>query len=323
MTLILKTAPTVEPLSLAEVKLHLRLDSGSLADNLTSAQSIAPGSHAIAAAYSLLGSSVDVLGKTALVYLGAGTNGSGGTVDVKLQDSDDDVTFTDVVSGAFTQVTEANDNATQEKAYTGVKRYLRVVATVAVAACEFGVSILTDTGPTEEDSLLNNLITVARQTVEDRTGRSLCTQTWQLRLDDWPSGDRIILPRPPLQSVTSVTYVEDDGTSSTFASASYDVLYSGSVPIVTPCVPSGELVLASGYSWPSTALRTAAPITVEYVAGYGVASAVPLPIKQALLLLVGHWFENREATAETRFAGGLSEPPFAVAALLTPYRVWR
>jgi len=106
-------------------------------------QSIADESHNIAAAYSLEGSSLFVNSKAARVQVESGTNGSGGTVDIKIQECDDNATWVDWATGGFTQITEANDNTVYAKQYTGGLDYVRVVATVGTAACTFGVTIAT------------------------------------------------------------------------------------------------------------------------------------------------------------------------------------
>jgi uncharacterized phiE125 gp8 family phage protein len=309
MALKIKTAPTVEPLTLAQVKLHLRLDSGSLGDNLTTVQSIVPGDHVIAASYSLVGTGVDVLGYRAIVNLNSGTNGAGGTVDAKIQESDDDATYADWTGGAFTQVTTANDNAVQEKEYTGTKQYIRVVATVAVATCDFGVDIIREQPYSAEDTLLTALITAAREYCEAYQNRALLTQTWYLWLDAWPSEDFISLPLPPLASVTSVTYYDTDDTAATLSTADY---------FVDAISEPGRVVLNYSESWPSTTLRPANSVCVEFVCGYGAAaSSVPAKVKQACLLLVGHLYENREAGIDK----ALQEIPFGVKALLSLDRV--
>jgi uncharacterized phiE125 gp8 family phage protein len=309
MALKLSVPPTVEPVTLAEVKAHLRIDSVSLAEDISSSQTIAPGSHVIAAAYSLEGASIEVLGYSVLVELEAGTNGGGGTVDVKLQDSDNGTTWTDVASSAFTQVTETNDNATYEKTYTGTRRYLRAVATVAGAACEFGVSIIKESSASTEDDLLNSLITAARQYVESFQNRALCTQTWELWLDAFPSKGYLQIPLPPLQSAT-IKYYDVDSVEATFGAGSYFVDIKNE---------PGWVVLQYGETWPSTTLRTANGVCITFVAGYGAAADVPKKVKQAMLLLIGHLYENREAVATS---GAIpKEVPLAVDALLWQDRV--
>lgn len=68
--------------------------------------------------------------------------------------------------------------------------------------------------------------------------------------------------------------------------------------------------------WPGSYHREDA-VSVTYVAGYGNADAVPAPIKAAILLIVGHLYENREASTVGVSAELL---PMAVDALLAPYR---
>lgn len=301
MTTTLVTAPSTEPVTLDEVKAHIRVDSSTFSGSTASTQSIFPGSHATAASYTLLGTSVDVLGKRAIVYLVSGTNGTSGTVDVKIQESDDNSVWTDVTSGAFTQVTTANDNATYEKEYTGSKQYIRVVSTVAVAACEFGVDIVTDAGATTEDDLLNALIKTVRKYAEEITGRAFITQTWDYYMDTFTS-NQFDLPKPKLSSITSIVYTDKDDTATTLSSANYYV--------DTDALP-GRVVLKNGQSWPTFQARPYNPIKTRFVCGYGTASDVPEPIKQWILMAVGWLYENREK--------GLSQYPVD---LLMPYRVW-
>jgi|GEM_PF-317020 len=88
MNVVLQTAPVLEPITLAELKLHLRLDSGSFADNIDETQSLISDEYATTTAYDHLGTGVDVLGYTALVTLAAGMNAAGATLDVKIQEAD-------------------------------------------------------------------------------------------------------------------------------------------------------------------------------------------------------------------------------------------
>lgn len=290
---------------MAQAKAHLRLGSVDFSDDLSASQTIVPGAHVIAAAYSLVGSAVDVLGYQAIVYLDSGTNGANGTVDVKLQHSHDNVTWVDVTSGAFTQVTTANDNAIQELEYTGGRRYVRAVATVAGATCDFGVSVVKNIATTQEDDFVTTLITVARSHTENYLRRSLITQTWYCWLDDWPA-DPFMLSLGPIQSVTAITYYDTDDTVATFDSGYYFV-----------DTANGRVGLNYGESWPTTTLRPINGVCIEFVAGYGVASAVPAPIYQAMLLLIGHLYENRELIVTGTIMGKI---PFAYTALLYPFR---
>jgi len=274
MQLTCVTPPTIEPITLAELKIHLRLDSQTVAGDWESTQSIAPGSHAIAAAYSLVGTGVDVAGKQAVVYFESGTNGATGTVDVKIQEYNGS-TWADWTGGAFTQVTTANDNATYEKAYTGTASQIRVVATVALAACEFGVSVVTNSAVTTEDDDLTDLITDAREFVEKETCRRLLTQVWDYSIDNFPHEYFIKLPFGNLQTVTSLTYKDSDGTSATLTQATdYYVETNGD--------QHGRVVLPYGDTWPSDILYSSNPITIRFTCGWTTAALVPKAIKRAV-----------------------------------------
>lgn len=137
---------------------------------------------------------------------------------------------------------------------------------------------------TDEDSLINGLIIAARELVEQDTSRALIHQTWELELDDWWS-DALELPRPPLSSVTSVKYYDANDVLQTLPITSYAV--------DTRREP-GLIWWDEDYTQ-ATLSDEANPVLVTYVAGYGAtAGSVPQRAKQAILLLVGHWYRNRE-----------------------------
>ena len=147
-------------------------------------------------------------------------------------------------------------------------------------------------------------------------GRALITQTWELRLCDFPRcpdpihGDyRIIIPLPPLQSISSIAYVDPDGATQTLVSSKYTTVAGGS--------QKAAVVPAYGESWPSTRDVPDA-VTVTFVAGYGgTESDVPASIKSAILLMVGDLYDHREAQS----VGYEIHRNPAVEALLAPYEV--
>lgn len=170
----------------------------------------------------------------------------------------------------------------------------------------------------DEDLLIESLGIAARQHCEMFTRRQFCTATWQLTLDGFPNvfrekgapyvwegrhGKEIWLPSPPLQSVSSITYVDTAGDTQTWAASNYDV--------DTDSEP-GRVTLAFGKSWP-TAQAQPESVTITYVAGYGAASDVPSNIKAAIKLWVGNLFENREPVLTGSIAASL---PMSVESLL-------
>lgn len=112
-------------------------------------------------------------------------------------------------------------------------------------------------------------------------GRCLVTQTWDYALECFP--DEIVVPLPTLASVTSVKYYDVDGVEQTISSSNYIVSGQRIVPV-------------EDYDWPDVQAERPNPITVRFVAGYGLAVAVPAAIKAAILLLVGDMYAYREST---------------------------
>jgi uncharacterized phiE125 gp8 family phage protein len=153
----------------------------------------------------------------------------------------------------------------------------------------------------DSDQLLVALIAAAVQHIDGPTGtlgRAITPQTWDLRLGWFPA--EITLPLPPLRSVDQITYVDSDGATQTLSSSVYKVVGLGDEG------RRAAIVEAHDQTWPTTRAVPEA-VTVRFTAGY---TTVPEPIKQAMKLMVGHWFDNPGAPA-----------PEAVAALLAPWRV--
>lgn len=164
----------------------------------------------------------------------------------------------------------------------------------------------------DDDTLIGNLIKAARLYVESvcRPRRALISQSWKLFLDAWPAGDMLELAVAPLVSVTSLIYTDQNGVATTWSATNYQV---------DALSEPGRLRLKSGESWPSVTLRELNGLEITFAAGYGAAStAVPEGFRQAILLLVGNWYENRETQV---MAGVPKSLAFAVDALLAPWRM--
>lgn len=158
-----------------------------------------------------------------------------------------------------------------------------------------------------EDAIFTALITAARQACENEIQRALLPQTWQKSLDEFP--DQIELPYPPVVSVTSVKFLDVDGNLQTLSPPSYELDTANEPAWLLP---------AYGLTWPATR-ATINAVTVEYVAGYANAAAVPEAIKTWIKLMVNHYFENREAS----IPGVTLQPIPFLGGLLDPYRVLR
>ena len=161
-----------------------------------------------------------------------------------------------------------------------------------------------------EDTLLLSFIEVARGYCEKYQGRAYLDQTWDLVFDDWPNGNIIDIPLPPLQTVSYVYYYGTGGTANTMTASTY-IVDSNSEP--------GRVSLGYGEVWPSETLRPINGVKVRFICGEGsVASAVSSGVKEAIKLIVGDLYEHREDTD----IKALLEVPYGVKALLNFERIW-
>jgi len=187
----------------------------------------------------------------------------------------------------------------------------------------------------DEDLLLQSLIMTSRLHVEVALGLVLMTQTWSCFYDRWPQGQfapgvslqpagagftladprgdtlaaavAITLPLSPVKSLDAIRVYADDGTFVSVPSAGFNVDLVSRRP---------RVVRRFGTQLPEPGRRLNG-IEIAITAGFGATPAdVPAPIRQALLLLVAHWYEHRDP-------GEIGKPearvPDVVSSLLAPY----
>jgi uncharacterized phiE125 gp8 family phage protein len=173
-----------------------------------------------------------------------------------------------------------------------------------------------------EDTHINALNSAARQFVQSYTNRQLVTATfdWKLggfpdtwRVYDWATVDGIDFPVSPVQSITSVAYLDINGVSQTWSSALYALETDWLTGVVNDhWMRPARLTLAYNEVWPSSRTIPGA-VTIRFVAGYGAAAYVPEVFKHAIKLLVSHWYEAREAVVVGTIT---KEVEFSLKALL-------
>lgn len=160
----------------------------------------------------------------------------------------------------------------------------------------------------EDDDLITGLIGTAIQYLDGPSGilgRAVMPQVWLLELGGWPGS--IVLPVEPVRSVT-VTYVDRDGVTQTLDAEFYDLSAWPSHAV--------ELTFVDGFQRPELA-SDKYPVRIEINAGYADAASVPSPLKTAMKMLIGLWYEQREAAVVGTITAKL---PMAVDALIAPYR---
>lgn len=166
---------------------------------------------------------------------------------------------------------------------------------------------LRETG-TDRDALIGGLIVSVRQACEEKLGRSLMTQTLRLTLDYFPASEAIELQRPPVQLVTSVQYINENGGLQTLSPVSYSLDNASDAMGV-------YLLPAYNTDWPNTRDQANA-VLITYVAGYADAASVPAAIKTWMLLHIAHLYDTGAAATDAK----LTPLPF-LDGLLDRYRL--
>lgn len=159
-----------------------------------------------------------------------------------------------------------------------------------------------------DDTLVEGLISAAREWAEAFTGEVYAVTGYELRLDAFE--DEITLPVTPARAVTAITYVDADGADQTLTQDAYQLSADPFDPILTAATTDG---------WPDGATD----VRITFTAGYQPeADSSGLPFvraiaRAAMLLVIGHLYANREDTT----TAALETIPMGAKSLLRPHRV--
>lgn len=164
----------------------------------------------------------------------------------------------------------------------------------------------------DEDDWIQAQIPAARAYCEEYLGRALAPRTVELATNEFPRhavtnppGPAFALRFGPVQSITSVKYIDGDAVEQTMDQAGYEL-----DPYSTP----SRLILAAGASWPTGASGRLNCVKVRYVTGYSLPAdspqvhILPATARSAMLLMLAHLYKNREAVAVDARAVAIEVP---------------
>jgi uncharacterized phiE125 gp8 family phage protein len=309
VALVLVTGPSVEPVTLAEAKAYLNLGAGNqelppLAPTAALASPAAPGNvnngdHRYLVVF------VTAVGKT-----------QGGTPTAAVTVADKTVNGQVALAGIPTGGSAVLSREIYRTA-AGGSTYL-LLATLADNTTTTYIDNVADASlgagapqvNTTDDPLLGILIASARAAAETITRRALLPQTWDLVLDRFPAWEQVV-PKATLRSITSIAYVDTNGTLQTLDPSAYLVDTSSEPGRITP---------AFGLVWPIARWQTGA-VRIRFVAGYADAASVPACVKNWMLLRIRTLWDNRsQIVIDTRTTMVELAPSF-VDGLLDPVRI--
>lgn len=155
-----------------------------------------------------------------------------------------------------------------------------------------------------EDTLISALIVAARLQVEFDTWRALMTQTRKLSLDNTEVKTFTGITGSPIQSVSHVKYFDIDVVQQTMSTGSYEVNKLNEPTIIKlNTIPNMPDMMNA--------------FEIQFVCGYASADLVPQPLKLAMLLLIGHWYEHREEVT----VGNMKNIPSGYTSLISAYKL--
>ncbi|OBQ72391.1 head-tail connector protein [Mesorhizobium loti] len=156
----------------------------------------------------------------------------------------------------------------------------------------------------DDDLLLEALIGAATAHLEKILDIAIVTQSWR---QDFGSFEYLRLPKDPVQEDgLIVEYRDAENQQQTLSSSTYRLLADSQ---------SSYVAVEPGSQWPQVYRRPDA-VSVFFVAGTPV-DEVPLSLKAAILLHVGHLYQNREAVTVDAVSNFL---PLGYEALIWPFK---
>ena len=160
---------------------------------------------------------------------------------------------------------------------------------------------------TTDDTLITNLIVAATQVSEEYTNRFFIDTVIDQTCSDFAQLQTLF--KSKVSAVAHVKYYDSDNSLQTLSATIYDTQLQ---------YEPSQIQLADDKSFPEITKRNDA-VVARYTVGYGsAASDVPEIIKQAILLTIGNFYQNRNSVVIGRIA---TELPMNVKWLLDTYKV--
>ena len=176
-----------------------------------------------------------------------------------------------------------------------------------VSVAEAKIHLRIDSSFTDDDTYIGTLIDVATLAAENYTNLALMEQTFVLDIDSFPDYFNLLKGTLRTLTVNSITYKDENNASQTLAASNY--------------VADGSIKPARVYYTPDATIPSTFEIpnavNVSFTLGFTAASQVPAPIKQAILLMIGTYYETRQTVSDRTY----KEIPQSAEYLLMPYRI--